>query len=87
MYINLAKNGQLTFEALKLRIQFLYWKEYRILAIVERWVLDDNIVASKQSVRMFLKCYKERVQLQEKKVLGYHLSTAAFDIAMKEDDE
>ena len=76
----------------KLQILSLYWKGYNISAIVEYLVLEDRIIVSKQSVRMFLKHYKERGTITRKEDSGLppKLSTAALEViatAMREDDE
>ena len=76
----------------KLRILSLHWKGYKISSIVEHLVLEDSIIVSKQSVRLFLKRYSDRGTIARKEGSGLppKLSPAALEVidtAMKEDDE
>ena len=76
----------------KLRILSLHWKGLKISSIVEHLVLEDSIIASKQSVQLFLKCYNDRGTIARKEGSGFPpiLSPAVFqviDTAMKDDDE
>ena len=76
----------------KLRILSLHWKGYKISSIVEHLVLEDGIIVSKQSVRLFLKRYSERDTIARKEGSGLppKLSAAALEVidtAMKEDVE
>ena len=76
----------------KLRILSLHWQGYKISAIVECLVLEDNITIFKQGVRQFLKRYKDRGTIARKPGSGMasRLSPAHQQIimqAMEEDDE
>ena len=47
-------------EYTKLQILALHWKGYKISTIKDVLLLEDEIMVSKQSIRLFLKRYSER---------------------------
>ena len=70
----------------------MHWKSYTVSAIVECLCLEDEIKVSKQSVRQFLKWYKEYGTIARKPGSGLvsQLSPAIQRIieqAMEDDDE
>jgi len=79
-------------EYMKLRILGLYWKGYKISTIKDVLLLEDEIMVSKQSIRLFLKRYSERGTIGRKPGSGMtlKLSPAILQIieqAMRDDDE
>ena len=76
----------------KLRILSMHWRGYKISKIVDYIVLEDEIIVSRQSICLFLKCFKERGTIARKAGSGLtlKLSPAILQInesAMREDDE
>jgi len=76
----------------KLRILSLHSRGNKVSAIVKYLVLEDSIIVSKQSVRLFLKRFNERGTIARKEGSGLppKLSSHALEVidtAMKEDDE
>lgn len=76
----------------KQRILSLYWRGYKVSAIVECLVLEDGIMATKQGIRQFLKRYSHYKTIARKPGSGNppKLSPAIQQIienAMVQDDE
>lgn len=76
----------------KLRILSLHLQGYKISGIADALVLEDETVISKQSIRLFLKRFRERGTIARKPGSGLtlKLSPAILQIieqAMQEDDE
>lgn len=75
----------------KQRILNLHWKGYKISSIVERLVLADQIVVSKQGVRQFLKHYHKYGTIARKPGSGLPSLAPAIqqliEQTMQDDDE
>ena len=76
----------------KLRILSMHWKGYKVSKIVDYLVLEDEIIVSKQSIRLFLKRFKERGAIAKKAGSGLTLKISPtilqmIESAMREDDE
>ena len=68
------------------------WQGYKILKIADILVLEDATIVSKQSIRLFLKHFKERGTIARKpgSCSSMKLSPAILQIiedAMQQDDE
>ena len=76
----------------KLRILSMHWKGFKVSKMVDYLVLEDEIIVSKQSVRLFLKHFKERGTIARKTGSGLTLKLSPtilqmIESAMREDDE
>lgn len=76
----------------KQRILSMYWKGYKVSAIVEFLVLEDQIVVSKQGVRQFIKHYNKYGTIARKPGSGLppKITPALQQLieqTMQEDDE
>ena len=76
----------------KLRILSMHWQGYKVSKIVDYLVLEDEIIVSKQSVRLLLKRFKERGTIARKAGSGLTLKLSPtilqmIESAMREDDE
>ena len=76
----------------KQRILALFWKGYKVSAIVEYLVLEDGIRTSKQGVRMFLKHFRATNSIARKPGSGLppklsHEIQKVLEDTMREDDE
>ena len=76
----------------KQRILSLHWHGYKISVIVDHLLLEDEIVTTKQSVRLFLKRFEQYGTIARKPGSGLapRISPAIQDLidhAMREDDE
>ena len=60
----------------KLRILSMHWQGYKVYKIVDYLVLEDEIIVSKQSVRLLLKRFKERGTIARKAGSGLTLLKA-----------
>ena len=77
---------------IKLRILSMHWKSYKVSKIADYLVLEDEIIVSKQSVRLFLKRFKERGAITRRAGSGLTLKISPtilqmIESAMREDDE
>ncbi len=75
----------------KQRILSLYWKGFKVSKIADYLVLEDQILVSKQGIRMFLKHYGERGTIARKEGSGLlpKLSSAVrqfIEATMRADD-
>lgn len=76
----------------KLRILSLHWQGYKISKIADILVLEDEIIVSKQSIRLFLKRFKERGTIARKSGSGLSIKLSPtilqiIESAMQNDDE
>jgi hypothetical protein len=76
----------------KQRILSLFWHGYKISAIVDHLMLEDEIVTTRQSVRLFVKRYEKYGTIARKPGSGLPPSVSPaiqelIDRTMREDDE
>ena len=76
----------------KLRILSMHWKGYKISKIADHLVLEDETIVSRQSIRLFLKRFRERGTIARKTGSGVTLKLSPsvlglIEAAMREDDE
>ena len=76
----------------KIRILSMHWKSYKVSEMVDYLVLEDEIIVSKQSVRLFLKRFKERSTTARKAGSRPTLKLSPtilqmIESTMREDDE
>ena len=60
----------------KLRILSLHWQGYKISKIADILVLEDEIAVSKQSIRLFLKRFKQHRTIARKSGSVYSVKLA-----------
>ena len=77
---------------IKLRILSLHWQGFKVSKIGDILVLEDATVVSRQSIRIFLKRFKERGTIARKPGSGLTLKLSRtilklIESAMREDDE
>ena len=51
----------------------MHWKGYKVSKIADYLVLEDEIIVSKQSICLFLKCFRERGTIARKAGSGLTL--------------
>ena len=76
----------------KLRILSLHWQGFKVSKISNILVLEDATVISRQSIRIFLKPFKEHGTIARKPGSGLTLKLSPtilqlIESAMREDDE
>jgi len=79
-------------DCIKLQILTLFWKGFKISAIKDILVLEDETIVSRQSIRLFLKRFAKRGYIGRKLGSGMtlKLSPAILELieqCMQEDDE